>query len=405
MSGPTTAIFVAGYSEYLEQRAARLASEERAESTRLNLLRRETAWMRRGPPARTTKAKARIRRFGELVADEPALLPDDLEVAIPDGPRLGTRVVTLKGVSKRFGERVVVPTLDLELAPGERLGIVGPNGAGKTTLVRLLTGELAPDTGTREAGSTVEIAAIDQLRSRIELDQTVTESLAGKSEVVSFGGRSVRVEGFLDRFGLGIRQQRARVRDLSGGERGRLELARLVTRGGNLLVLDEPTNDLDLSALRALEESLLAFAGSVVIVSHDRWFLDRVATRLLYLDGAGGARVHHGDLSGLIATLAREREEQRTAAARAKKASEGGPAKAGAKTKRLSGWQEKELAELEKRVAREEAELATLDAALADPALYAGPKPRALELQRQRQTKADQLAAAYARWEELESLR
>ena len=399
--------YVGGYGDYLEQRAARLSAEARAEATRLNLLRRETAWMRRGPPARTTKAKARIRRYGELVSGEPAPLPDELEVAIPAGPRLGTRVVTLKGVSKRYGERVVVPRLDLELVPGERLGVVGPNGAGKTTLVRMLMGELAPDTGTREAGSTVEIAAVDQLRSQLELDQTVTEALAGKSEVVSFGGRSVRVEGFLDRFGLGIRQQRARVRDLSGGERGRLELARLVTRGGNLLVLDEPTNDLDLAALRALEESLCVFPGTVVIVSHDRWFLDRVATRLLYLDGEGGARVHHGDLSGLIATLAREREERRAAEAaeRARKAAAAAPARPAAKAKRLSNWQEKELVELEARIAAEESALAALDASLADPALYSGPKARTLELQRERQAKADALARLYARWEELESLR
>src|SRR6185503_16055439 len=185
--------------------------------------RRETAWMRRGPPARTTKAKARIRRYGELVGAAMEPLAGELEVAIPSGPRLGARVVALKGVSKRFGSRLVVPVLDLELGPGERLGIVGPNGAGKTTLLALILGELAPDSGTREVGATVRFALMDQLKDALDPDQRVSEALAGKSEVVEVGGRTVRIEGYLERFGLAVTQQRSLVRHLSGGEKSRLQ--------------------------------------------------------------------------------------------------------------------------------------------------------------------------------------
>src|SRR6185503_4814152 len=193
-----------------------------------------------GPPARTTKAKARIHRYGELVAAAAVPLADELEVSIPSGPRLGARVVELKGVTKRFGSRLVVPALDLELAPGERLGVVGPNGAGKTTLVRLILGEIAPDSGTREVGSTVRFALMDQLKDALDPDQRVSAALAGNSEVVEVGGRTVRVESYLDRFGLSVHQQRSLVRHLSGGERSRLQLARLIARGGNVLLLDEP---------------------------------------------------------------------------------------------------------------------------------------------------------------------
>jgi ATP-binding cassette subfamily F protein uup len=393
-----------GYAEYLEARTARLAAEERAEGTRLNLLRRETAWIRRGPPARSTKAKARIRRYGELVAGAPAPLPDELEVAIPNGPRLGTKVIELHGVAKRFGERVVVPPLDLELGPGERLGIVGPNGAGKTTLLKLILGELAPDAGTRVAGETVRFAVMDQLKDALDPELRVTAALAGASDALEVGGRTLRVEAYLDRFGLGPTQARSLVRHLSGGEKSRLLLARLVAQGGNVLVLDEPTNDLDLATLRALEEALLLFEGAALLVSHDRWFLDRVATKILHLDGQGRARLHHGDLSRLLEQLARERAERRAAEA-ARRPAPPPPDRVARKPKRLAPWEQKELDQLEARIPAVETELAALDAQLADPKLYSGPNPPVVAVRQQRTTLAEELATLYVRWEELESLR
>ena len=405
--------YVGGYSDYLEARAARLETERRTELSRLNLLRRETAWMRRGPPARTTKAKARIQRYDKLVADEPPPLPDDLEFHLPPGPRLGDRVLRLSGVTKSYGDRVIVPPLDLELGPGTRLGIVGPNGAGKSTLIRMLLGELAPDDGQREIGETVSFMGIDQQRSDLDPDITLAEEVAGKSDVVSVGERTVRVESFLDRFGFPKTFQTTPISRLSGGEKNRVLLAKLMCAGGNVLVLDEPTNDLDLSTLRALEEALLSFPGSAVVVSHDRWFLDRVATQILYLDGEGGMRHHHGDLSGLLEKLAAERRERQARAARPKESTSkpGGSAKPAAKAegeakpKRLSPWEEKELGEVEERIPELEAALEALDARLADPELYKAPPEEAREVRAERERRDEELQGLYARWEELESRR
>ena len=395
-----------GYGEYLEARAARLESERKDEVSRNILLRRETAWMRRGPPARTTKAKARIRRFHDLVDAAPELSRADLELEIPPGPRLGDRVVRLKGVSKSFGGRLVLPPLDLELAPGERLGLVGPNGAGKTTLISILLGELEPDSGTREVGETVRFMGIDQLRAELDPRRTVLEELAGRQAIVRTAGRDVRVEGFLDRFGFPPAQQRALVGQLSGGERARLLLAKLVCRGGNVVVLDEPTNDLDLSTLRALEEALIAFEGAAVLVSHDRWFLDRVATRILHLDGHGGARVHHGDLSGLLELLAREREAARGAErAAAVRAAPAPAAPRPARSKGLAPWQERELVELEATIAAREGRKAELEASLAAPDLWTGPREAAEAVQAEHAALQTELAGLYGRWEELEGLR
>ncbi|NOT29968.1 MAG: ATP-binding cassette domain-containing protein, partial [Planctomycetes bacterium] len=277
-----------------------------------------------------------------------------------------------------------------------------PPGAGKTTLLRLILGELAPDAGVREAGATVRFASMDQLKGDLDLDARVNEALAGRKETIAVGERAVRVESYLDRFGLGVQQQRSLVRDLSGGERSRLQLAKLFARGGNVLVLDEPTNDLDLATLRALEEALIAFQGSALLVSHDRWFLDRVATQILYLDGRGGVRLHHGDMSSLLERLGREKQAQRAAPPAARTAA----ARAAApKAKGITPWQRRELDEIEQRIAALELELAALDGRLGDSALYSGPKPALLALRAQRKEHATELARLLARWEELEALR
>ena len=394
--------YAGGYHEYLEARAARMDQEHKAESARLNLLRRESAWMRRGPPARTTKAKARIRRFGELTRAEPAELPVELVYEIPPGPRLGARVLEVSGISKSYDGRVVVPALDLELGPGTRLGIVGPNGAGKTTLLKLLLGELEPDGGARSVGETVRFMGIDQSRSALDPNLSVAETIAGRSAVVKVGERTVRVESFLDKWGFPARTHQTPIGRLSGGERGRVLLAQLLSAGGNVLFLDEPTNDLDLPTLRALEEALLAFSGSVVVVSHDRWFLDRIATQVLYLDGRGGSRLHHGDVSGLLEHLARERSAEPPAKQRAPKRTPA-PAKPPAQ-KRITPWQQKELEALEARIAEVEGSISSVDVRLADPALYTGPRADLDAIHANRAALDVELAALYERWEELESL-
>ncbi len=397
--------YAGGYSDYLEARAARLDSERKQESTRALLLRRETAWMRRGPPARTTKAKARIHSYEALVDAAPVALPEDLELELPPGPRLGSRVVVLRGVSKRFGERVIVRDLDFEVRPGMRLGIVGPNGAGKTTLLRLIQGELAPDSGTVEIGETVRFARIDQMRTELDPANSVIAEVAGKSGVVLVGDRTVRVESFLDRFLFPGPMKFASIAQLSGGERNRVLLAKLVCAGGNVLLLDEPTNDLDLTTLRALEEALIAFPGVVVVVSHDRWFLDRVATKILYLDGSGAARAHDGDLSGLLQKLAAERAARaQPTKAPATLLPAGSDASRPARKKRITPWQQRELDELPDQIGTLEHELAALDAKLSEPTLYTGPRTE-LERVRARRAEVDAgIRTLYARWEELEAL-
>lgn len=400
--------YAGGYSDYLEGRADRLQAEGRAESGRLAVLRRETAWIRRGPPARTTKSKARIQRYDKIVGAAPELAPKDLELMIPPGPRLGTRVINLKGVSKVYGDRTILAPFDLEITAGMRLGIIGPNGAGKSTLMKIATGDLLPDSGKREVGETVHFMGIDQNRSDLNMDATVAENVAGLQEVVRVGDQSVRVEGFLDKFGFDARMRTSKVGTLSGGEQGRVMLAKLLLAGGNLLCLDEPTNDLDLATLRALEEALMVFPGAALVVTHDRWFLDRIATHVLYVDGAGGTRLHHGDVSQLISSISAERDEARLAGQRAKRKDPVSTSETpAAPKKRLTPWQEKELAQVEVAIAELEEAIEALDAKLGSADLYApgadpaGPKA----LQAERGEKASTLEAKYARWEELEALR
>jgi len=395
-----------GYSRYVELRTARLEEEHRTERSRLNVLRRETEWMRRGPPARTGKAKARISRFEALEAAEPVALPSELELEIPAGPRLGDRVALLTGVSHRYDAEDVLPAIDLELLPGMRLGVVGPNGAGKSTLLNILLGRLEPTTGSVRIGDTVVFSVVDQKRSELDPERTVVQEVAGEGDHVYVDGRPIHVAGFLDRFLFPGARKNVLVRSLSGGERGRVLLAKLLLAGGNLLVLDEPTNDLDLSTLRALEEALIAFAGTVVVVSHDRWFLDRVATHVLHLDGKGGARLFTGDLSSLLDRIAEEeaaaeseeRERKKPAQPAARPAQSPGDA---TKPKPLAPWERRELDELTARIETLEGELAAVDERLADPALYSGDQTDVRAVHAERGSANDALEEALARWEEL----
>jgi ATP-binding cassette subfamily F protein uup len=396
-----------GYRAYLVKRAERMAAEAKAESARLNTLRRETEWMKRGPPARTTKAKARIGRWQSIVDAAPPPDASELEFTIPDGPRLGDFVLRVKGLGKSYGDREILKPFDLEIGPGERIGIVGPNGAGKTTLLKACLGQLQPDTGKVEIGPTVKFAGIDQARSELDPTKTVLEEVSNGNDYVFMAGRDVRVETFLEQFLFPGTMKFANVGKLSGGERNRVLLARMLCEGGNVLVLDEPTNDLDLASLRALEDALMAFTGTVMVVSHDRWFLDRVATRIVHLDGSGNVRLHAGDLSMLLQKLAAEADAA-AAAERNRQKSAPRPAVAVAappKGPKLGSRDQKELDGLPAKIAAAEAKLASIDAMLADPVLYAAPDTaRFDELTAQRKRLPGEIAALNARWEELETM-
>jgi ATP-binding cassette subfamily F protein uup len=399
-----------GYADYLEQRADRIASEEKSESARANLLRRETVWMRRGAPARSTKQKARIQRFHATVAGKLESRGDALEFELPPGPRLGTKVIELVRASAKRGDKVVVKPLDLSIGPGERIGIVGRNGAGKSTFLDLCRGALAPSSGEVVHGETVKFAWIDQSRSTIDPSKTVIEEVAGKSDHVAVGDRSLRVQSFLEQFLFPGAMKHALVGKLSGGERNRVLLAKLLCQGGNVLVLDEPTNDLDLASLRMLEEALVAFPGTVLVVSHDRWFLDRVATKILYLDGTGSVRAHPGDVSSLLEAMhAEERAAEESAkavtvaastASRTESAKENVPVR----KKRLSSWDQREYDALPDKISRAEGELGELDARLSDPALYSAPRAEQDKVHARRAELQAQIESLYARWSELETL-
>jgi ATP-binding cassette subfamily F protein uup len=393
------------YREYVEQRAARLEREARTEATRLNLLRRETAWIRRGAPARTTKARARIDRYEELVDAAPEAADRELAFEIPCGQRLGEKVISATGLDKSFGERQIIRGLDLEIGKSDRLGIVGPNGAGKSTLIRLLMGELAPDAGVVDVGPTVAFSYIDQKREGLSDDRTVIEEVGRGNDHIVVGGRALRIESFLDAMLFPRGKSRTRVGDLSGGERSRVQLAKLLATAGNVLILDEPTNDLDLTTLQVLEEAVLAFPGAVVVVSHDRWFLDRVATRVVHLGGDGGHRVWNGELSFLLERMAAERREAevRRAPRREAQASREPDRPAAVRSKRLSNWEERELAELPEKIEVAEQELVELDARLADPSIYTGDASAAQQLTASRAEVQQRVDALLARWEELET--
>jgi len=273
------------YSSWLEQKERRLALEEKQESTRRRTLARELEWVRMSPRARQAKSKARLQAYDALVADETATREAGAEILIPPAPRLGEEVVIARDVAKGFDDRLLFDGLNFALPRGGIVGVIGPNGSGKTTLFRMIVGQEQPDAGTLTVGSTVQPAYVDQSRDALDPDRTVFEEIAGGHEFLEFGTRSVNARAYAAGFGFRGSDQQKRVGNLSGGERNRLHLARLLRRGGNLLLLDEPTNDLDVDTLRALEDALLRFSGCAVVISHDRWFLDRIATHILAFEG------------------------------------------------------------------------------------------------------------------------
>ncbi|MGD8266276.1 MAG: energy-dependent translational throttle protein EttA [Chromatiales bacterium] len=273
------------YSSWLEQKETRLEQEEKTEQARIKAMKQELEWVRSNPKGRQAKSKARMQRFDELQSSDFQKRNETNEIYIPPGERLGDLVIEAKNLKKGYGDRLLYENLSFNLPRGGIVGIIGPNGAGKTTLFRIMTGQETPDDGEMRIGETVQIAAVDQSRDSLNDNNTVWEEISDKQDIITVGNYQVQSRAYCSRFNFRGTDQQKRIGDLSGGERNRVHLAKLLKSGGNLLLLDEPTNDLDVETLRALEEALLAFPGCVVVISHDRWFLDRIATHILAFEG------------------------------------------------------------------------------------------------------------------------
>jgi ATP-binding cassette ChvD family protein len=283
------------YSGWLEQKRARLEAEAKQESARRRTIEQELEWVRLNASARRNKPKARLNAYEALLAEEQTVKLDQVQVHIPAGPRLGEMVVEADGLRKAYGDRLLIDELSFSLPRGGIVGVIGPNGAGKTTLLRMITGAEQPDGGTLKVGDTVQLAYVDQLRDQLDPAKSVWEEISGGADQIKLGDRTVSSRAYVAGFNFKGSDQQKKVDKLSGGERNRLHLAKLLRSGGNLLLLDEPTNDLDVDTLRALEEALLRFAGCAVVVSHDRWFLDRIATHVLAFEGDSRVRWFEGN--------------------------------------------------------------------------------------------------------------
>jgi ATP-binding cassette ChvD family protein len=273
------------YSSWLDQKKTRLQQEEKTETQRQKTLERELEWIRMSPKGRHAKGKARINAYESLLSNETEKRAQDLEIFVPAGPRLGQVVIEAQGLKKAYGERLLFEDLNFRLPPGGIVGVIGPNGAGKTTLFRLITGQENADAGSIRLGETVKLAYVDQSRDVLDSNKTVWQEISGGHDNVQLGSREVASRAYVARFNFSGSDQQKKVGALSGGERNRVHLARMLKEGANVLLLDEPTNDLDVNTLRALEEALDNFAGCAVVISHDRWFLDRVATHILAFEG------------------------------------------------------------------------------------------------------------------------
>ncbi|MTI19579.1 energy-dependent translational throttle protein EttA, partial [Fulvivirga sp. RKSG066] len=285
------------YSSLLEQKQKRLAKEEKSESKRQKTLERELEWARMTPKGRQAKSKARLNAYDKLLGEQAKEKEAKLELFIPPGPRLGDKVIEAHGVAKAFGDKLLYENMDFNLPKAGIVGVVGPNGAGKTTLFKMITGQQQPDEGTFEVGSTVEIAYVDQEHDDLKPEDTVWEAITGGNELIQLGDKQINSRAYVSKFNFSGSDQQKKVKELSGGMRNRVHLAIALKQGANLLLLDEPTNDLDVNTLRALEEALENFGGCAVIISHDRWFLDRVCTHTLAFEGNSEVKWYEGSFS------------------------------------------------------------------------------------------------------------
>jgi ABC transport system ATP-binding/permease protein len=399
--------FPGGYTEYLEAKAERRARSSAEQAKRARLIEQELEWVRRSPAARTGKQEARIKRLGVLQAKEEARRVPDREAAeIRFGapPRLGRTVLDLKAISKSYGDRRLMHDLDLILRAGERLGIVGPNGAGKTTLLRMIAGLEVPDAGEVVLGENTRIAYFDQQREDLDPDVSILDAVAA-TEWVTLGSERVHIRSYLERFLFPTSTHEQRVRSLSGGERSRILLARLFLREANLIILDEPTNDLDLVTLQVLESLLAEFPGCVLMVTHDRFFLDKIATRLLVFEGDGVVHDHAGGYD-LYRRLREQKSPSRVERGKpGKVAADQRPRGPAPSTRKLSYREQRELEEIDSRILAAEARKAGLADRLADPALYADTPGEVARLAEEFHSAEAEVEALYLRWEELERAR
>jgi ATP-binding cassette ChvD family protein len=285
------------YSSWLDQKSKRMAQEQKQASKHQKTLERELEWARLSPKGRQTKQKARLNNYDKLLSQDQKQLDEKLEIYIPNGPRLGTNVIEAKGVSKAFGDKLLYEDLNFKLPQAGIVGIIGPNGAGKTTIFKMVMGEVEPDQGSFEVGETAKIAYVDQAHSNIDSEKSIWQNFSDGQELINMGGKQVNSRAYLSRFNFGGSEQNKKVSMLSGGERNRLHLAMTLKEEGNVLLLDEPTNDLDVNTLRALEEGLENFAGCAVVISHDRWFLDRICTHILAFEGDSQVYFFEGSFS------------------------------------------------------------------------------------------------------------
>jgi len=285
------------YSSWLEQKKQRLALEEKHESERQKTLEHELEWIHMSPKGRHAKAKARVTAYENLLAQDKEKRERELEIYIPAGPRLGKIVIEAQNVTKGFGERLLVADMSFSVPPGAIVGIIGPNGAGKTTLFKMITGQEQPDSGTIKIGETVQFAYVDQTREKLDPNKTIWELVSGGADTIRLGSREINSRAYVAQFNFSGTDQQKKVGSLSGGERNRVHLALMLKEGANVLLLDEPTNDLDVNTIRALEEGLLAFGGSVLVISHDRWFLDRIATHILAFEGESSVFWYDGNFT------------------------------------------------------------------------------------------------------------
>jgi len=395
------------YTDYLLSKAERQSSEEKQEQSRQNFLRRELDWVRRGPKARTTKSKSRLDRYFDVAGKGPP--PKDMEVdlVIPPPPPLGNRVVDLENVGMTLGGRQLFENLSLKFEAGSKVGVAGRNGLGKSTLLKIILGQLEPSEGTVKIGDLTKFNYVDQSRMQLDEEKTVFDELGQGSEVVQFGDQKISVRAYLRRFLFPEDRIMAQVKYLSGGERSRLLLARILKNGGNFLILDEPTNDLDLPTLRMLEEALIGFSGSVLVVSHDRYFLDRVCTSMVVFEGEGQIAQSVGDYDYYLEKKAKAANVTQISGGRDSVEPKLKPASANensSKPRKLKFKEQQELAGMETTIHAAEAELARLEGIFASPDFYKRHEEHA-ELQAQLTSMKGKIAKFYARWEELENLK
>jgi ATP-binding cassette subfamily F protein uup len=395
-----------GWEAYLTAKAERQAAEARSEANRQNFLRTELEWLRRQPKARSTKQKARIDRAEGAILDAPRAAQQALRLEAM-GKRQGSEVLVLEGVKVGYGERALIDGFDLIVTPGQRLGVIGPNGAGKTSLLKLVTGELAPTSGVVRLGKNTRLGYFAQTRTELDDAATIAENVAGLRQTLTLNGREITIYSYLERFLFRGEEIRKKVGVLSGGERARVALAKLLITPCNLLLLDEPTNDLDITTMGALEEMLCEFPGSVLVVSHDRYFLDRVVTSLLVFEGEGRVGNYVGDY-GTYSRLRRDRERASTPRAAAP---DSGPSVSDSapalrqRPPKLTYKEERELGEIEGNIEAAEREVRRIDEQLADPDLYRRDATKAATLSVELSAAQARVQALMDRWQLLESKR